>query len=76
MHRVLYKLFHIQESIDKNIRGIKTQNKELAGLKQKHRVHDSALEATRAEQAKSKGAMMQKEKKIKKAEKALEAKVC
>lgn len=71
----MYKLYHIEEAIDDNTREINSQNKTLSGLREQQRVHDEALEAARAEQAKARTSVMQKEKKIKKAEKALEAKV-
>jgi structural maintenance of chromosome 1 len=71
----LYKLFHIEETIEKNALEIKTQNKALGGLKEEQRVHDKALAEVRGEQAKARSNVMQKEKKIKKAEKALELKV-
>jgi structural maintenance of chromosome 1 len=73
--RILYKLFHIEEAIEQNSREIKSQNKDLAGLRQEQRVHDKALEDARAEQAKARTSVIQKEKKIKKAEKALEGQV-
>jgi len=58
-----------------NIHEIKSQNKALAGLREEQRVHDKALEGARAEQAKVRTTVMQLEKKIKKAEKALDGKV-
>jgi hypothetical protein len=76
MHRILYKLYRIEESIEQNGREINTKNKALAGLREEQRAHDAALETARVEQAKAKTNVMQKDKKIKKAEKALEAKVC
>lgn len=75
LHRILYKLFHIEESIDQNAREIKTRNKALAGLREEQRVHDKALEDARKEQAQARSNMVQKEKKAKKAEKVLDAKV-
>ncbi|KAH7929959.1 RecF/RecN/SMC protein [Leucogyrophana mollusca] len=74
LHRLLYKLFHIEEAIEKNVREIRNQNKALAGLREDQRVHDKALEDARADQAKARTNVMQKDKKIKKAEKALEGK--
>lgn len=75
MRRIIFKLFHIQKALDSHAREIKNKNKALAGLRQEQRKHDKALEDARAEQAKARGAVMQKEKKIKKAEKALELRV-
>ncbi|PCH34989.1 cohesin complex subunit psm1 [Wolfiporia cocos MD-104 SS10] len=74
LHRILYKLYHIQKALDDNARAIKTQNKALVGLRAEQRKHDNALEGARAEQAKVRLAVSQKEKKIKKGEKSLEGK--
>jgi structural maintenance of chromosome 1 len=75
LHRILYKLFHIEESIERNAREIKARNKTLAGLKEEQKVHEKALEEARKEQAQARSNTMQKEKKVKKAEKAVDAKV-
>lgn len=75
LHRILYKLFHIEESIDQNVRDIKEKNKMLSGLREEQRVHDAALDEARKEQAQARSSVLQKEKKIKKGEKALDAKV-
>lgn len=75
LRRILFKLYHIQRSLEEHARAIKEQNKTLAGLRQEQRKHEKALEEARAEQAKARGNVMQKEKRIKKAEKALETKV-
>ena len=61
--------------IEDNSRTIVTKNKDLAGLRQEQSVHDKALESARANQAKARTTVMQKEKIIKKAEKALDGKV-
>ncbi|EDR03647.1 condensin complex subunit SMC1 [Laccaria bicolor S238N-H82] len=74
LQRILVKLFHIEEAIENNTRAIVKKNKELTGLREEQRVHDYALEAARTEQAKARTAVMQKEKGIKKAEKALDGK--
>jgi structural maintenance of chromosome 1 len=74
LHRILFKLFHIEEAIEGNAREIRTQNKALKSLRAEQRVHDQALEAARAEQAKTRTGVMQMEKKIKKAEKVLDGK--
>jgi structural maintenance of chromosome 1 len=58
-----------------NSHQIKSQNKALNGLREEQRVHDKALDGARAEQAKVRATVMQMEKKIKKAEKALDGKV-
>lgn len=75
LQRILLKLFHIEEAIENNSHAIVRKNKELAGLREEQAVHDEALNAARQEQAKARSAVMQKEKQIKKAEKAVDAKV-
>ena len=75
LRRILYKLYHIQQSLDEHAQAIRDQNKALVGLRKEQQKHEKALEEARSEQAKSRGAVMQKEKRIKKAEKALETKV-
>ena len=76
LRRILCKLYYIQPSLDEHAQAIREQNKTLVGLRQEQRKHAKALEDARAEQARARGNVMQKEKKIKKAEKALETKVC
>jgi hypothetical protein len=61
--------------MEMNSRTVVAKNKNLAGLREEQRVHDEALEAARAQQAKVRATVMQKEKGIKKAEKALDGKV-
>jgi hypothetical protein len=61
--------------IEDNSRTIVKKNKDLAGLRQEQSVHDKALKSARADQAKVRTTVMQKEKKIKRAEKALDSKV-
>ena len=72
---MLLKLYHIQQSLSSHAEDIRRQNGVLAGLRNDQRVHEEELEKARADQAKSRSAVVQKEKRIKKAEKALEAKV-
>ncbi|KAF8869575.1 cohesin complex subunit psm1 [Gymnopilus junonius] len=74
LDRLLTKLYHIDLGIEDNTRAIVKKNKELAGLRQEQKEHDKELDAARADQAKARTAVMQKEKNIKKADKALEAK--
>ncbi|KAG2008796.1 cohesin complex subunit psm1 [Coprinopsis cinerea AmutBmut pab1-1] len=74
LQRILLKLYHIEEAIESNSGSIVKKNKELAGLRQEQRAHDDALEAARARQAKARTSVLQKEKQIKKAEKALDGK--
>ena len=61
--------------MESNARTIVLKNKELAELRKEQRKHEKALEAARADQAKSKTNVMQVEKALKRAEKALESKV-
>ena len=75
LQRILLKIYHIQTSLATHPNDIKTQTEALAGLRQEQRLHDRAPEDARAEQARGRTDVMQKEKRIKKAEKALEAKV-
>lgn len=75
LRRILFKLYHIQKSLEEHARAIKEQNQTLAGLRAEQRKHEKALEDARAEQAKARSNVMQKEKRIKRAEKALETKV-
>ncbi|KAJ7638242.1 condensin complex subunit SMC1 [Roridomyces roridus] len=74
LHRVLFKLYHLEEAIENAAREIKDQNKALKGLREEQRVHDQALETARAAQAGARTGVMQMEKKIKKAEKGLDGK--
>ncbi|KAG1840638.1 hypothetical protein F4604DRAFT_1832337 [Suillus subluteus] len=74
LKRILYKLFHIEEALEANARDIQTKSKALAGLRAEHGEHEKALEDVRAEQARARTAVVREEKKVKKAEKALEAK--
>jgi structural maintenance of chromosome 1 len=71
----LFKLFHIEEAMTGSSETVIKKNKELKGLRAEQRSHDRELEEARAEQAKARGAVMQKEKAIKKAEKSLDGKV-
>ncbi|EMD32195.1 hypothetical protein CERSUDRAFT_118824 [Gelatoporia subvermispora B] len=74
LHRILFKLFHIQKELEEHAEEIRNQNRALAGLREEQQEHEQELEEARADQAKARGLVMQKEKRIKKAEKALEAK--
>ena len=76
MQRLLWKLFHIEEKIEDNTRAIKTQNKELVGLREDQKEHDERLAKAREAQAKARSEVSKRERRIKKQEKALEAKVC
>ncbi|KZT07028.1 cohesin complex subunit psm1 [Laetiporus sulphureus 93-53] len=74
LHRILFKLYHIQQALEEHAQAIKTQNEALVNLREEQREHDKALNEARADQAQARSVVLQKEKKIKKAEKALEAK--
>ncbi|KAJ3798658.1 condensin complex subunit SMC1 [Lentinula aff. detonsa] len=74
LHRILFKLYHIEESIERNAQEIRTKNKDLERQREEQRINDEALDAARAEQAKARTGVMQMEKKIKKGEKALDSK--
>jgi len=73
--RILYKLFHIEEALEANARNIQTKSKALVDLRAEHGEYEMALEEARAEQARARTTVIREEKKVKKAEKALEAKV-
>jgi structural maintenance of chromosome 1 len=75
LRRILFRLYHMEESIETNARTIVLKNKELSELRKEQRKHEKALEAARADQAKAKTGVMQVEKALKRAEKALESKV-
>jgi structural maintenance of chromosome 1 len=75
LRRVLYRLYHIEESLAAHADEIKRQNRTLAGLRQEQQTKQDELDAARAEQAKCKTKLSKKEKALKKAEKALEAQV-
>ncbi len=48
--RILFKLYHIQHSLEEHGRAIKEQNQTLAGLRAEQRKHEKALEDARTEQ--------------------------
>ncbi|KZT24830.1 RecF/RecN/SMC protein [Neolentinus lepideus HHB14362 ss-1] len=74
LHRIVWRLYHIEEGIEHHAREINSQSKTLMGLREEQRAHDEELESARAAQAKARSNVMKAEKKIKKAEKALEDK--
>lgn len=75
LRRILLKLYHIEQELQENVEAIRNQNRTLAGLRDEQRKHEQELQAARAEQARARSGVMQKEKRIKKAEKTLEGKV-
>jgi structural maintenance of chromosome 1 len=72
---VLWRLWHIEEGLERNAEQIKVHSQTLDDLRAEKAAKDDELAASRAEQAKSRSTVVQKEKKIKKAEQTLEAKV-
>jgi len=76
LRRALYKLYHIEESLRANASEIQKQSRALNGLRDDQNRQQQALDRTRAEQAKSKTEVSREERKLKRAEKTLEAKVC
>ncbi|KAJ3905523.1 P-loop containing nucleoside triphosphate hydrolase protein [Lentinula edodes] len=74
LHRVLFKLYHVEESIERNAHEIRTKNKDLGRQREEQRINDESLETARAEQARARTGAMQMEKKIKRGEKALDSK--
>lgn len=75
LRRVLFKLFHIEEALERNAREIKDQARTLEGLREEQRVHDEELADARAEQARARSNAMRKERALKSAERAVEGKV-
>lgn len=75
LQRLLWKLYHIEEKIGDNVTAIKTQNQELVGLREEQKKHEGKLVAAREEQAAARSEVSKRERRIKKQEKALEAKV-
>jgi structural maintenance of chromosome 1 len=75
LQRVLWKLWHIEQGLERDAHDIRTRGRELGGLKAERDKRDAELASARAEQAKARSSVIQKEKKIKKAEQALENKV-
>ena len=76
LRRALFKLYHIEEFLKANASEIQKQSRALSGLREDQHRQQQALDRTRAEQAKAKTEVSREERKLKRAEKALEAKVC
>lgn len=76
LRRALYKLYHIEEFLKANASEIRKQSRALNGLREDQHRQQQTLDRTRAEQAKAKTEVSREERKLKRAEKALEAKVC
>ncbi|KLO14413.1 cohesin complex subunit psm1 [Schizopora paradoxa] len=73
LKRYIWKLYHIQTQIEENSNEIKEKNRTLKGLRKEQAAHDKALNDARAKQAKARSDVTAAEKKVKKAEKAVEA---
>ncbi|KAI0028569.1 cohesin complex subunit psm1 [Vararia minispora EC-137] len=73
LRRVLYKLWHIEEALGHNAEEIQERSKALVGLRDNKSVADKALENARKDQATARSAVTAKEKRLKKAERQLEA---
>ncbi|KAI0297775.1 cohesin complex subunit psm1 [Multifurca ochricompacta] len=74
LRRLAFKLFRIEENLEKNADEITTLGASITGLRDEKDVQDEALEEARTGQAKARTAVAKAEKKIKRAEKALEDK--
>ncbi|EKM57692.1 uncharacterized protein PHACADRAFT_206572 [Phanerochaete carnosa HHB-10118-sp] len=74
LHRILFKLYHIQQALASHAEDIKRQNETLSDLRDGQRANNEELETARTEQAQARTVVMQKEKRVKRAEKALEGK--
>ncbi|KIO31393.1 hypothetical protein M407DRAFT_14099 [Tulasnella calospora MUT 4182] len=74
IHRLLWKLYHIEEAIETNAAQIKTRNGELVQLRTEQASHEASLEKARAAQATARNEVQKRERVIKKKEKALEGK--
>ncbi|KAI0041884.1 cohesin complex subunit psm1 [Auriscalpium vulgare] len=74
LRRILFKLYHIEKALEKNANEIQSKSQELADLRADKQAADEALDAARADQAKARLSVTRGEKKVKKAEKALEDK--
>lgn len=74
LQRVLWKLWHIEQGIERNAHEIRTQGRALGDLRAERDAKDAELASARAEQAKARSTVIQKEKRIKKAEAELDKK--
>lgn len=74
LRRLLFKLFRIEEGLEKDAEDITTLVTSLAGLREEKDGRDEELEQARSDQAKARAAVAKAEKRIKKAEKTLEDK--
>lgn len=75
LRRALYKLYHIEESLKENASAIRKTSRDLDGFREDQHRQQQVLDRARADQAKSKTEVSREERKLKRAEKALETKV-
>lgn len=73
VRRLVWKLYHIEQQIEENSTSITKSNKSLTNLRKEQSSNEKALAEARAKQAKVRSTVNIVEKKLKKAEKALEA---
>ncbi|KAF9517669.1 hypothetical protein BS47DRAFT_1339193 [Hydnum rufescens UP504] len=74
IHRLLWKLFHIEENINVNIHRIKAKSKDIIGLRKEQEKYNSQVTKARSAQAGARSEVMRKEQAIKKTAKTLEGK--
>ncbi|KAH9976926.1 cohesin complex subunit psm1, partial [Russula compacta] len=74
LRRLLFKLFRIEEGLERNAEEITTLGTSIAGLREEKDVRDEELDQARTDQAKARTTVAKAEKRVKKAEKALEDK--
>lgn len=72
LRRLLFRLFRIEEGLEKNVEEITRLGTSITGLREEKEGRDEELEQARTDQAKARSAVVKAEKRIKKAEKALE----
>ncbi|KAG8906175.1 Structural maintenance of chromosomes protein 1, partial [Tulasnella sp. 408] len=74
IHRLLWRLFHIEQAIETNTTEITAKNDELVELRAEQASHEASLEKARAAQATARNEVQKRERVVKKKEKALEGK--
>ncbi|KAI9511038.1 RecF/RecN/SMC [Russula earlei] len=74
LRRLLFKLFSIEEGLEKNAEEITALGGSISGLREGKEGRDEELDLARTEQAKARTAIAKVEKRIKKAEKAVDDK--
>ncbi|KAG9032708.1 Structural maintenance of chromosomes protein 1, partial [Tulasnella sp. UAMH 9824] len=74
IHRLLWRLYHIEQAIETNTTEITAKNDELVQLRAEQASHETNLEKARATQATARNEVQKRERVIKKKEKALEGK--